>query len=177
MPLKIGIVGKMCSGKSTTAFHLRELNSLFHINSFAKKVKELAVELFGMKEKNRTLLIQIGEGMRKINDTVWVDYTIKECNKHNFAIIDDVRHFNEYQALKVDGWKIIKLKISDELQEQRLKKNYPNDYETHMKHLNNITETGAITLDDDCFDLVIDVDKDQNNMCQLLYDFYITTNM
>ena len=112
-PIKIGIVGKMCSGKTTTAQHLKSLNEQFYLNSFANKVKELAIELFGMKEKDRTLLIQIGEKMREIRDTVWIDHTIEKCNEYQFAVIDDVRHINEFETLKANGWFIIKLKISN----------------------------------------------------------------
>jgi dephospho-CoA kinase len=177
MTLKIGIVGKMCSGKSTTAQYFKELNDNFYLNSFANKVKLLAVELFGMKEKDRTLLIQIGEKMREIRDTVWIDCTINECNEHELAIIDDVRHINEHQTLKSNGWKIIKLNISHELQKKRLIKLYPDTHNVHMKHINNITETGAVNLPDDNFDLIINVDEENvHEQIKLFYDEHINNN-
>ena len=37
--MKIGIVGKMCSGKTTLAHKISDYNDKFHITSFAKKNK------------------------------------------------------------------------------------------------------------------------------------------
>lgn len=169
----IGIVGKMCSGKSTVAKYLKEeMNNEFYLTSFAKKVKELATDLFGMKEKDRTLLIQIGEKMREIKDTVWIDYAVNECAKdYYFSVIDDVRHINEFEKLKSNDWKMIKLKISDVLQKKRLMELYPNTYEVHMKYLNNVTENAAINLPDEEFDLVINVDEE--NVFEKVKEFYL----
>ena len=46
--------------------------------SFADKLKEIAKDLFFMKEKNRNLLINIGQKMRDIDENIWVNYTIKK---------------------------------------------------------------------------------------------------
>ena len=57
--MKIAITGKMCSGKTTTANLIRQMDSRYEIFSFGKKVKDVAVDLFNMKEKDRTLLTSI----------------------------------------------------------------------------------------------------------------------
>ena len=58
--MRIAICGKMCSGKSTLAEYIKnkieeELKCNIVIDSFAKKVYDIAYELFNMKEKNRKL--------------------------------------------------------------------------------------------------------------------------
>ena len=49
--MKIAITGKMCSGKSTIANMIKQLNSDYEIYSYAGKIKDIAIELFDMKEK------------------------------------------------------------------------------------------------------------------------------
>ena len=58
--MKIAITGKMCSGKSTIADVLMEKDDRYQIYSFGQKVKDVAKDLFDMKEKDRTLLTSIG---------------------------------------------------------------------------------------------------------------------
>ena len=74
--MKIAITGKMCSGKTTTANLIRQMDSRYEIFSFGKKVKDVAVDLFNMKEKDRTLLTSIGTKMREIDSEVWINYIL-----------------------------------------------------------------------------------------------------
>ena len=46
--MKIGICGKMCSGKTTIANLIKEYDNRYEIFSFGMKVKVIANELFGM---------------------------------------------------------------------------------------------------------------------------------
>ena len=92
---KIAITGKMCSGKTTIATYLIAKNNQFVKISFADKVKEIATDLFNMKEKNRYLLQSIGTKMREIDEDVWASYTVNKACKQNFVIIDDLRYKNE----------------------------------------------------------------------------------
>ena len=72
--MKIAITGKMCSGKSTLARIIKETNSNYVIYSFGQKVKDVAKDLFNMKEKDRSLLTSIGTKMREIDYEVWINY-------------------------------------------------------------------------------------------------------
>ena len=111
--MKIAITGKMCSGKTTTANLIRQMDSRYEIFSFGKKVKDVAVDLFNMKEKDRTLLTSIGTKMREIDSEVWINYILKQTKHKEFCIIDDLRYQNEYEALIKNGFQIIQLQVSD----------------------------------------------------------------
>ena len=138
--MKIAITGKMCSGKTTTANLIRQMDSRYEIFSFGKKVKDVAVDLFNMKEKDRTLLTSIGTKMREIDSEVWINYILKQTKYKNFCIIDDLRYQNEYEALIKNGFTIIQMNVSPELQKQRIINLYPNNYEDHFKNMNHSSE-------------------------------------
>ena len=65
--MKIGICGKMCSGKSTISDYIMRTQPGYQKYSFAQKVKELCIELFNMKTKDRPLLINFANKMRDID--------------------------------------------------------------------------------------------------------------
>jgi len=138
--MKIAIVGKMCSGKSTIAKQIQLLDNRYQIFSFGQKVKDIAIDLFNMKKKDRNLLINIGMKLREINPDVWVDYIIKKTKNEKFCIIDDVRFQNEYDALILNGFIIIQLDIFKDDQIKRIKKCYPENYQDHIQNIDNISE-------------------------------------
>ena len=70
--------------------------------------------------------------MREIDSEVWVNHVIRQCENKEFCLIDDLRYQNEYEALVKNGFKIIQLNVSDELQEKRIREVYPLDYEDHL---------------------------------------------
>ena len=163
--MKIGICGKMCSGKSTLAGKI--INQYKNIykedckkDSLANKVYELAYELFEMKEKDRFLLQQIGTKMRDIDKDVWIKYIIKKHKNTDNIIIDDVRYINEILELKNNGYFIIRLEISPELQEKRIKELYKNNSEQHLINRNHESEIISYNRNNILWDLVINVDKD-----------------
>ena len=98
--MKIAISGPMCSGKSTIAKFICEENSDYKIYSFGQKIKDIAQELFGMEKdkKDRSLLINIANKMKEINQNVWINYIIKECLDKENCLIDDLRFENELNA-------------------------------------------------------------------------------
>lgn len=138
--MKIAIIGKMCSGKTTTANLIRQMDSRYEIFSFGQKVKDVASDLFGMKEKDRSLLISIGTKMREIDSDVWVNYVLNQAKYKKFCIIDDLRYQNEYEACLKNGFMFIKLEVSPELQKERIIRLYPTTYEDHLKNINHQSE-------------------------------------
>ena len=65
--MKVAICGRMCSGKTTLANYIMRTFPGYQTYSFAQKVKELCVELFAMKGKDRPLLINFANKMREID--------------------------------------------------------------------------------------------------------------
>ncbi len=140
--MKLAICGKMCSGKSTLAKMICEIDSRYKIYSFGKKVKHVASDLFDMDplHKDRTLLTSIGTKMRDIDPDVWVNYVIKETQDQTHCIIDDLRYQNEYDALVKHGWSVIQLLIRPEVQESRLRLFYPDTFEDHLRNREHESE-------------------------------------
>ena len=138
----------MCSGKTTIANLICSLKPEYNIYSFGKKIKDLAKELFVMSElKDRSLLINIANKMKDINQNVWIDYIMKKCKNDNNCIIDDLRFENELNVLKNDtenDWHFIVLQVPKELRIKRIMKLYPDNYQDHINNMDDISEKGLI---------------------------------
>lgn len=159
--MKIAIAGKMGSGKSHIADMIFQKFG-FKKTSFAKRVKELATELFGMVDKDRDLLIKFATKMRDIDSYVWIGCVLKFCkeNESDDIVLDDLRLENEYQTLKKSDWFLVKLDIDKETRQTRLKSKYGDDYESHRQHFDSITENDVISKEDSCFDFTVRNDND-----------------
>ena len=138
--MKIAIAGRMASGKTTLAKALAE-HWDGEILSLGGKVKEVGKDLFGMVEKDRPLLQQIGMKMREIRPDVWIEYLDREARKRTSAVVDDCRFINEARWFKDNGWLLIRLNIEEEVQKVRLQKTYPDDWEQHWNNRNDPSET------------------------------------
>ena len=140
--MKIAITGKMCSGKSTLANYICSIDNRYQIFSFGKKVKDVAYDLFKMDPeiKDRTLLTSIGTKMREIDPDIWTKYIIHQTKDIEHCIIDDLRYQNEYEYLIKNDFKIIQLIITPEIQEERIKQIYPNNFQDHLDNRNHISE-------------------------------------
>ncbi len=173
--MKIAIFGKMASGKSTLSKYIQYyLANNYDINlkkvSFADKIYEIAYDLFGMKEKDRKLLQDIGQKMREIDENIFTIYTIEKCVDKD-VIIEDCRLLSEFNELKKNDFIKIRIKISNELQLERLKRCYPSTYEEHLKNLNHRSEIELESLNDDEFDLVINA-EDGDKIYQVIKEFF-----
>ena len=73
-----------------------------------------------MKNKDRSLLINIASKMREIDEDVWAKYVINQTKDKEFCIIDDLRFQNELNYL--DGWKIICLTGPLDVRLERIKR-------------------------------------------------------
>jgi len=158
--MKIAFVGKICSGKTTASQYMMSYFSNMKNLSFADKLKDIAYELFAMKEKDRALLQKIGTAMRSIDPDVFANYLIKQSHNYKYVCVDDGRYKNEISALKRNGFKLIKLNISAKLQLERLKNTYPHTYKEHSERFKHQSEQEMDTIDNSVFDLIINVDKE-----------------
>ena len=143
--MKIAICGKMCSGKTTLANIIKQMDNRYTIYSFGSKVKDIASDIFAMKDgtKDRTLLTQIGTKMRDIDPDVWINYILSQTQGKTHCLIDDLRYQNEYEALVKDGWHFIQLHVSPHIQRQRLMKHYARDYQDHLDNKSHISEQSS----------------------------------
>lgn len=157
--MKIAICGKMCSGKSTIADYIMRTQSGYQKYSFAQKVKELCVELFNMKTKDRPLLINFANKMRDIDPDVWINQVLQQTKGKENCIIDDLRYQNEVDSLIKDGWIIIQLNISYTLQRERLINVYPHDYKEHLQVTNHISEKNQFIFPEGYPHLTLNIDK------------------
>ena len=160
--MKIAIHGPMCSGKTTISNIIKEFDSRYKTYSFGLKVKDIAIDLFNMEGKNRSLLINVASKMREIDPDVWAKYVINqiENENNNNCIIDDLRFQNEADYL-VDDWLIISLTTPKEVRIERIKEVYKENYEDHIKNMNHISETDKLSLPENTIyiDTSIEYDK------------------
>ena len=132
--MKIGIVGKICSGKTYIADRLIHKYNLKRY-SFAKKIKDIAKDLFDMKIKDRKLLQQLGEKIKEIDENVWIKYLIRQIREEENVIIDDLRFSNEMDYLKKNNFIIIKINVDKETQIKRIKNLYKNNSKKSFRKL------------------------------------------
>lgn len=139
--MKIAFIGKFCSGKSYAAQHLKNKYD-FEILSFGGPVKKYASEIFNLKHKDRQIIQDFAQSLKKINKNVWVDYLIRNLENinSNKIVIDDLRFHNEQYALKKKGFIFIKLSIEPKLQEKRIEKTYGENKNVHLNRRNDVSE-------------------------------------
>lgn len=161
--MKIAIIGKMCSGKSTLCdkiinYYYINKNIIIQKRAFADKVYEIAHTLFNMKKKNRKLLQSIGSKMREINKNVWVNHTIENAPQN--VIIEDCRYINELEELVNNKYIIIKINLPKNIQLIRLKNTYPDTWNEHIDNLNHHSETTIEKLNNKYINININYNYD-----------------
>jgi len=145
--MKIAISGPMGSGKTTIANLIIKSNSEYKIYSFGGKIKEIAYDLFNMNKniKDRSLLINIADKMRDIDQDIWAKYIVKQIDNNKYCIIDDLRFQNELDILeKDDDWIYIILQIDEQTRLNRLKSLYTDNYDDHIKNMKHLSEQGNL---------------------------------
>ena len=145
---KIIICGNIAgSGKDTVADYLVRqygYNKLF----FASEIYNMARNLFNMKGKDRFLLQRVGEKMREISPSVWVDYTFKQANditnNEGKVVISDLRRQNEYEEALEQGYLPIRIVCDRDIAISRI---IARDGVCDEKLLDNESETGTRGID------------------------------
>jgi dephospho-CoA kinase len=164
--MKVAICGKMASGKTTIA-DLLSTQTEFNKYSLGGKVKEVAYDVFGMDPefKDRHLLQQIGMQMRDIDADVWITAVMLQVARDEApnAVVDDVRFVNEAEKFKKNGWILIKLDIPDDLQIERLKKTYPDNWSDHVLNRHDPSEAEVDQIPEEWFDFIVNVEDGIDN--------------
>lgn len=122
-PIKLSLNNYVAgSGKSTIAQYLCDKHG-FVMYNFADRIYELAEELFGMKVKDRSMLIALGEKMREIDKLVWIKETMNRIDRdgHDRVVIADTRKLIEYSYLWEHGFEQAMVYCPEEIAIQRLK--------------------------------------------------------
>jgi dephospho-CoA kinase len=172
--VKIGLCGIMASGKTTLAEQLIQNYSDFSRVSLANAVKEFANFIFDIPEgyKDRVAYQKMGDGARNyLFQDVWIETLLQQVaeqegfNKH--FIVDDIRYENEVDKLKAKGWYIVKLDINEELQLDRLKATYPDNWEVHAEARSHASESQVNNIPLEKFDFVIKASNDDSPLTQL----------
>ncbi len=173
--MKIAITGKMCSGKSTLSRIIQDLDPRYEIFSYGKKVKEVASDLFEMdpQVKDRSLLINVATKMREIDSEVWSKYVIKQTLNKEHCLIDDLRFQNELDELVKNNWIIIQLNISDDEQNKRIKKLYPDTYDDHIKNKSHLSEKNELNYPKNYPHLTINTHETSVQELKVLLQRYI----
>lgn len=121
--MKIALYGASGIGKSHVANIFKESYNFKEL-SFAEPIYELAEKHFDMKEKDRRILVGIGESFRDVQYNIWVDKLherMKDLSGENI-VVSDLRRFNEYYYLIAEGFIPIRI-ISEEVFISRGKNN------------------------------------------------------
>jgi len=160
-PLKIGICGRMASGKTTLAQEIIQASGNAEILSLAGEVKNVAKRIFGMVEKDRPLLQQIGMKMREIEEDVWLNFLLRRADESDakIVVVDDVRFINEVDKMREAGFVMIKINIDEDLQLNRLKSTYGEDWESHWENRNNPSEQQVDLVPDWWFDFIVSAEE------------------
>ena len=168
--MKIAIHGKMCYGKTTFANIIKEFDNSYEILSFGQKVKDIAKDLFNMQYKDRTLLTSIGTKMREIDSNVWAKYTINMGKNYDKVVIDDLRYQNEHDLCMKNGYKIIVLTLPKDIQIERLKTCYPDNYMDHIDNSEHESENGIECTNCIILDMSLDLDTIRNIVYKYLLE-------
>lgn len=126
--MKIMLFGKQRSGKDTVADYLCKVYGFVKI-PLATKVYDIAKDVFGMQEKDRSLLIAIGESLRTIDPAVFAKWVLRQSTQHENIVVPDVRLPIEYMTLLHAGFIPIKVSAS-----QRVRSHRPGFTHEHEKH-------------------------------------------
>lgn len=148
--VRLGLSGKICSGKSTAARYL-VTRYKFVEYAFAAKLKEVVQDVFNTKTKNRALLQLVGEKMREIDANIWARYMVQQLPKKGSVVVSDVRYSNEFASLKLAGFKLIRFEIAPDIQRARIKQLYGELPEALLMH-----ESETVLDDRNDFHYVID---------------------
>lgn len=122
-PARLAVSGKMRSGKDTLSEYLVKRYGFTRF-AFADRLKEVAVELFGMsmERKDRHLLVELGRKMCEVDRLVWVNCVLGKIPLRADVVISDMRFQYEYDALKAFGFTMIHMEIDRDTQVKRIMK-------------------------------------------------------
>jgi len=131
-------MGAMCSGKTYCANHL--VNEFGFVKvGFADKLKALAYDLYGVQGKDgeaRQLLQTLADDLKQYDPDLFVKHLLYRAKKYEnqSIVVDDLRFKVEADALRKNGFTIIKVICRDEVRQDRIARLYPSAPATAQAH-------------------------------------------
>ena len=132
MTIKLALCGRMRSGKDAIAEYL-VANYGFKRFAFGDWIRKICYALYPKQfadSKPRALLQQFGQMARKFDEDVWIKRTLTDIEiegshlKYRKSplcpVISDLRQPNEYDALKREGFVIIRVTAPEDVRIQRM---------------------------------------------------------
>ena len=157
-------------GDSLNRIHMEERGWNDNLLDNEKYLAQLAEIRLILKEtqalpytppKSRVRLQHLGTDLRlRVLPTVWIDILLNSLREDQSYVLDDCRFMNEHKALKENGFTIIKLMVSPEMQKKRLEALYG---EFDPKILTHASELDFDKMDAD-EGLEIDADRPLREM-------------
>lgn len=158
-PLRIGITGRMGSGKTTIGKIILNLRKNTEIYSIGQKIKQIVFELDLPFE--RSVLQNTGDFFRTYDNLVWVKYVSRQIKKEKKfgAIVDDIRYKVEGEFLRKQGFIIVRAITSEKLRRNRISEREKmlisdSNWENWNNHKNEL-ETDTMEAD---FEIINDGD-------------------
>lgn len=129
--LKLAIVGQMGSGKDTIAQMIvreyeQRTNETMYPIAFAEGIRNLIAEYLpnmyadGIGRTKRFAMQYIGEALRTLDKDVWIKYALAQVGEDDSIIITDCRLQHEAEALREEGFKLIRIITDDSCRIKRL---------------------------------------------------------
>lgn len=136
--LKIALTGKMRSGKDTVGEILIKGYG-FRRYAFGDGIKEIIESYFPsafLEGKPRRHYQHIGQSLRELDEDVWVNYCLDKVadNHYDNVVVTDARQPNEIEALRANGFIIVKVECDEETRIERMKANNDNFNIEDLKH-------------------------------------------
>ncbi len=145
-------IGPLGVGKTTYSDYLKfrlekECEVTIYRPSFSKKIEEIAKDLFGMEEYNRSLMQGIGNKMRELDAGVWAKHIIKDikANGRLPMICDGLRKPEELEVFKdeLKDFVVIRLEADEKKMLQHYKEKF-GKYPTKEQMSNAAEESISI---------------------------------
>jgi dephospho-CoA kinase len=140
--IKIAFTSWAGAGKTVSADYLR-LNYDFNVSSFADGIKFVDRYLFGSGKKDRLRLQTIGQFFRTMDKNIWISRLLDTVSGEENFVCDDLRQWNEYEALNSNGFRIIRIVADEDIRIQRL---IERDGSCDVSLLYNESESGCSNL-------------------------------
>jgi dephospho-CoA kinase len=119
--IKLALTGKMRTGKDYLAEALSPEYNLYRLafgDELKRHAKAIFPQQFEANEKPRQLIQDFGQSMRRLDSDVWVRPVIDKIRTYGFLfemsqfdgfVITDLRQPNEFDALKAEGFVIVRV--------------------------------------------------------------------